>query len=94
MLEKPVQQGRRERKAEEVHTALRAIRSPFGWILANGKTPPAISPPRFFFNVEALSDARTLLEGFCNILRITPMRGSMAGQHTHHLLFSTETPTA
>jgi hypothetical protein len=30
-------QGRSERRAEEVHTALRVGRSPFEWILANGR---------------------------------------------------------
>jgi hypothetical protein len=42
MLEKPVQQGRSERKAEAYSVRY----------------------------VEALSDARTLLEGFCNILKL------------------------
>ncbi len=35
-------QGRRERRGEEVRTALRVGRSPFEWILANGNTPPVI----------------------------------------------------
>jgi hypothetical protein len=35
-------QGRSERTGEEVQTALRVGRSPFEWILANGKTPPVI----------------------------------------------------
>jgi len=36
MLKKAVQQGRSERRGEEVHTALRVDRSPLQWILANG----------------------------------------------------------
>ena len=36
------QQGRSERRGEEVQTALRVGRSPLQWILANGKGPPAI----------------------------------------------------
>ena len=42
MLKKAVQEGRSERRGEEVHTALRVGRSPLEWILANGKTPSAI----------------------------------------------------
>jgi hypothetical protein len=36
MLKKVVQQGRSERRGEEVRTALRVGRSPLEWILANG----------------------------------------------------------
>jgi hypothetical protein len=39
MLKKAVQQGRSERRGEEVHTALRVGRSPLQWVLANGKAP-------------------------------------------------------
>jgi len=39
MAKKPFQQGRSERKPEEVHTALRVGRSPLQWVLANGKAP-------------------------------------------------------
>ena len=35
-------QGRSERRGEEVLTALRVNRSPFEWILANGKSLPVI----------------------------------------------------
>jgi hypothetical protein len=31
-----------ERRGEEVRTALRVGRSPFEWIVANGKSPPVI----------------------------------------------------
>ena len=36
MLKKAVQQGRGERRGEEVRTALRVGRSPLHWVLANG----------------------------------------------------------
>jgi hypothetical protein len=42
MLKRAVQQGRIERRGEEVHTALRVGRSPLKWILANGKSPSAL----------------------------------------------------
>ena len=42
MLKKAVQQGRSERRGEEVRTALRVGRSPVEWILANGRTSPVI----------------------------------------------------
>jgi hypothetical protein len=42
MLKKAVQQGRSERRGEEVQTALRVARSPVKWILANGKTPTVL----------------------------------------------------
>jgi hypothetical protein len=42
MLKKAVQQDRSEHRGEEVQTALRVGRSPFEWILANGKAPPVI----------------------------------------------------
>ena len=42
MLKKVVQQGRSERRGEEVHTALRVGRSPIEWILANGKAPTVL----------------------------------------------------
>ncbi len=45
MLKKAIQQGRSERRGEEVQTALRVDRSPFEWILANGKPPPVIPIP-------------------------------------------------
>jgi hypothetical protein len=41
MLKKSVQQGRSERRGEEVHTALCVGRSPLQWVLANGKAPTA-----------------------------------------------------
>ena len=61
LFKKVVQQGRSERRGEEVQTALRVGRSPFEWILANGKAHLVIpiserlSPPY----VKPLSDART-----------------------------------
>jgi len=39
LFKKAVQQGRSERRGEEVQTALRVGRSPVQWILANGKAP-------------------------------------------------------
>jgi hypothetical protein len=42
MLKKAVQQGRNERRGEEVRSALRVGRSLFQLILANGKIPPVI----------------------------------------------------
>ena len=42
MLKKAVQQGRNERRCEEVQTPLRVGRSPFEWILASGISPPVI----------------------------------------------------
>jgi hypothetical protein len=35
-------QGRSKRRGEEVRTALRVGRSPFEWIVVNGKSPPVI----------------------------------------------------
>ena len=64
-----VQQGRSERRPEEVHTALRVGRSPFQWVLANGKSPPVFRPPRdLLLSVEGLNDARTKLADFFNSL--------------------------
>jgi hypothetical protein len=69
MLKRAVQQGRSERRGEEVQTALRVGRSPFGWILANGKAPPAFpTSEKPLLNVELLSDARTPLADFFSIL--------------------------
>jgi len=62
MLKKTVQQGRSERRGEEVHTALRVGRSPLEWILANGKSIPVLPiSEKPLLNVEPLSDARTPL---------------------------------
>src|SRR2546426_2702666 len=61
MLKKAVQQGRSERRGEEVHTALRVGRSPLQWVLANGKAPTAFpTSEKLLLNVEPLSEARTL----------------------------------
>ena len=69
MLKKSVQQGRSERRGEEVHTALRVGRSPLEWILANGKSIPVLPiSEKPLLNVEPLSDARTPLAGFFSIL--------------------------
>jgi hypothetical protein len=69
MLKWAVQQGRSERRGEEVQTALRVGRSPLEWILANGKSPPVLpSSEKPLLNVEPLSEARTLLADFFNIL--------------------------
>jgi hypothetical protein len=62
-------QGRSERRAEEAQTALRVGRLPFEWFLANGKTPPVLPTyGNFFWYVELLSDARTMLADFLSIL--------------------------
>jgi hypothetical protein len=69
MLKKAVQQGRSERRVEEVHTALRVGRSPIEWILANGKAPTVLpTSEKPLLNVEPLSDARTKLADFFSIL--------------------------
>ena len=69
MIKKVVQQGRSERRAEEVHTALRVGRSPIGWILANGKAPTVLpTSEKLLLNVEPLSDARTQMAAFFSIL--------------------------
>ena len=54
MLKKSVQQGRSERRGEEVQTALRVGRSPLQWILANGKAPPAIPTSENFIGTLSL----------------------------------------
>ena len=64
MLKKSVQQGRSERRGEEVQTALRVGRSPLQWILANGKAPRVLPiSEELLLNVEPLSEARTMLAG-------------------------------
>ena len=69
MIKKVVQQGRSEQRAEEVHTALRVVRSPLEWILANGKTPSATPPSEHLRRyVEGLNDARTQMAAFFSIL--------------------------
>ena len=53
-------QGRSERRGEEVRTALRVGRSPFQWVLANGKALPVFpASEKLLLNVEPLSGART-----------------------------------
>ena len=69
MFKKPVQRGRRERRPEEVQTALRVSRSPLQEVLANGKAPTVLPPSEgLLLNVEDLSEVRTKLVGFFNIL--------------------------
>jgi len=69
MIKKVVQQGRSERRAEEVQTTLRVGRSPVGWILANGKAPTVLpTSEKLLLNVEPLSDARTQMAAFFSIL--------------------------
>ena len=64
-------QGRSERRGEEVQTALRVGRSPFEWILANGKAPPVLPISEgFLLNVEPLSEARTKLADFFSRLLV------------------------
>jgi len=63
------QQGRSERRGEEVQTALRVGRSPVRWVLANGKAPTVFAiSEKFLLNVEPLSDARTKLAVFFSIM--------------------------
>ena len=62
-------QGRGERRAEEVHTALRVGSSSLQWVLANGKAPTAFpTSAKILLSVEGLSDARTLLADVFSIL--------------------------
>jgi hypothetical protein len=69
MLKKAVQQGHGKRRGEEVCTALRVGRSPFEWILANGKAPPVIPISEAFLgSVEPLSEAKTKLADLFSIL--------------------------
>jgi hypothetical protein len=69
MFKNAVQRGRSERKGEEVRTALCVGRSLLQWILANGKTPPMLpASEELLLNVEPLSDARTKLADFFNIM--------------------------
>ena len=72
MLKKAVQQGRSERRCEEVHTALCVGRSPLQWVLANGKAPSSDSDIRegLFLYVELLSEARTMLADFFRMLLV------------------------
>ena len=72
MLKKAVQQGRSERRGEEVRTALRVGRSPLQCILANGKAPTALPTSQtLLLNVEPLSDARTLQADVLSILLVS-----------------------
>jgi hypothetical protein len=69
MLKKAVQQGRSERRGEEVHTALRVGRSPLQWVLANGKAPTVLpTSGELLFNVRPLSKVKTTLADFFSIL--------------------------
>jgi hypothetical protein len=71
MLKKTGQQGRNERRGEEVQTVLRVGRSPVECILANGKAPTVLpTSEEFLFNVEPLSEARTKLADFFSILLV------------------------
>ena len=68
MLKKAVQQGRSERRDEEVRTALcEAVRRRMD--LGEWKIPSSASGLRkTLFNVESLSEVRTKLEDFFSIL--------------------------
>jgi hypothetical protein len=69
MLKKAVQQGRSERRGEELRTALRVGRSPLQCILAKGKSPTVLpTSETLLLNLELLSDARTQLADFFSIL--------------------------
>jgi len=72
-------QGRSERRGEEVHTALRVGRSPFGMGLGERISPYIFSASkRLMPIVEPLSDARTTLADFFSILLELPQH-----QHEH-----------
>ena len=69
MLKKAVQQGRSERRGEEVHTSLCVGRSPLELILANGIAPIVLlTSEKLLLKVEPLSDARTKLADCFSIL--------------------------
>jgi hypothetical protein len=77
MLKKTVQQGRSERRGEEVHTALRVGRLPLQWFLAGGKAPLVLPTSENLIRyVEPLGDVRTPLADFFSILlgRLTARR--------------------
>jgi hypothetical protein len=55
-----LQEGRSERRPEEVHTALRVGRLPLQGILANGKAPKVLPTSEgLLFNMQSLDDERT-----------------------------------
>jgi hypothetical protein len=90
MLKKAVQQGRSERRGEEVHTALRGGRLPLELILANGKPPPVLpTAEKPLLNVEPLSEARTKLANFFSILP----GETDAGRTDDQLLYAARTLT-
>ena len=70
MLKKAVQQGRSERRGEEVQTALRVGRSPLEMDLGERKSPASNSDLReaLFRTLSPLSDAKTPLAAFSSIL--------------------------
>jgi len=69
MLKKAVSEAAGESKPEEVPTALRGAIRPYKWIMANGKTPPAL-PTSENLNryVEDFDELRTKLADFFSIL--------------------------
>ena len=67
MLKKAVQQGRSERRGEEVRTALRVAVRPSNRSWRTEKPFQCSEYPRVLFNVEPLSDARTPLADFFSI---------------------------
>ena len=78
MFKKAVQQGRSERRGEEVRAALRVGRSPLQCILANGKAPTVLpTSETLLLNVEPMSDARTPLADFFSILLVNIGAGSV-----------------
>ena len=68
MLKKAVQQGRSERRGEEVRTTLRVAVCLSQKFLANGKAPHVFPISEVCLSGEPLSDARTLLADFFSIL--------------------------
>jgi hypothetical protein len=64
-------------------------RSPWQWVLANGKTPPEVPIAEYLIRyVEDLNDARTTLTGFFSILLdVEELVGNLVGgervEHGH-----------
>jgi hypothetical protein len=75
MLKKSVQQGRRRVEPGGGTDRTSWSRSPIQWILANGKTPPAI-PPSENLNryVEDFDESRTKLADFFSFLLLIRFR--------------------
>ena len=82
MLKKAVQQGRKRVETGGGTRRTSWGRSPIQWILANGKTPPAL-PPSEYLNryVEDFDKLRTKLAGFFSILPAGSAPGAKAAAY-------------